>query len=558
MTNPAAPLQMLFVDDDRDNYVSLKHHLKHEFAELRCQVDIQYEGDPDRAYNLIVRRGKPYQIVIADLLFPARHGARPRPRGIEVIERARRSSRDTVIFAITQGDQDMPELESSAARAGADKVLRWGHLDPTTAYGGPRSLVKEIYHILCNRSLVDAGPELHHNGDPGIQLVLEDTDVTGTTVRLLIADLLDGKDPQHVVLSNVTGGASGAHVVRARVEFANGSQRTYLLKLDKQIDVLTKELKNAEATEGLYGNAALFVPYLRRDQPVTRNGWSAIGMVFAEGAQQLRDWILQPATAAAVPALMARLFLNGGLVDGYRSALRKPTETHPMQKLRLPAFRRVRVQRAIDLIEHSLDYVQPRLQPIPDLVSVIRGFVRNAYIGDISLLDIPVPLHLAEAHGDLHGGNILVSGSDPPVPMIIDLANFDTHHWASDVARLAADLLLRCMDRKTQWFSWGRFAAWRELCRAVGDLRPLPIPPEPHNEGVFVALDWIINKHREVLVHVTKPAHRWEWHIAFAEQLLRGTYSQHLSDPKRALALVAAYDELMSAREHLPNAVQRY
>jgi hypothetical protein len=347
-------------------------------------------------------------------------------------------------------------------------------------------------------------------------------------------------------------------VIRARVDFANRSQRTYLLKLDKDAAALKNELENAEKAKGLYGMPSLVVPYLNAGGPVTRNHWSAIGVVFAEGALRLRDWLSSPVSSVMVAALFSRLFLDGGLTDGYSSGLSVVGNLHPIQKLRLPAFRREKVRRAINLIEHSLDQVKPRLQPIPDLVRVVRGFVRNASIGDVHLVDVPAELHVVEAHGDLHGGNILVLPGAYPTPMIIDLASFGSHHWAADVARLAADLLLRGVDQRTEWFSWRRFGLWRDLCRSVGDLTPLSAVADRHNQGVFTALDWLIDRHRQLLIHIADPSHRWEWRVALAEQLLRGTYSRELSDPKRALALVATYDLLMAAREEIPAGTSKF
>jgi hypothetical protein len=41
--------------------------------------------------------------------------------------------------------------------------------------------------------------------------------------------------------------------------------------------------------------------------------------------------------------------------------------------------------------------------------------------------------------------------------------------------------------------------------------------------------------------------HRWEWHMALARSLLRSTYHSDIPHAKRALAFVAAYDQLAAA-----------
>jgi hypothetical protein len=338
-------------------------------------------------------------------------------------------------------------------------------------------------------------------------------------------------------------------VLRVSLERARGAQRTYLFKLAKDEKALTRELENARRAFGLYG-PAFAVPYVQSDRPATRNEWAAIALVFAEGVTSFQEW-LRSTSPEAVPALMNQLFLDRGLTEGYRHITPDDTSAHPMARLQLPAFRRSKVENAIERIRPSLGQVPSSLPDSRQLVDVVRGFVRNAQVGDLPLKDIPAQLELVEAHGDLHSRNILVSDVHPR-PMIIDLAEFGSHHWAADVARLSVDLVLRCVDPQEEGFRWENFDVWRQLVSALGDLVPLPAGPDPHNDGVFAALDWMIEHHQQILLHAGDPGHRWEWNVALAEQLLRGCYSTSLSDPKRALALVAAYDQLLAAREIAP------
>jgi hypothetical protein len=41
--------------------------------------------------------------------------------------------------------------------------------------------------------------------------------------------------------------------------------------------------------------------------------------------------------------------------------------------------------------------------------------------------------------------------------------------------------------------------------------------------------------------------YRWEWHMALARNMLRSTYYTDIPHAKRALALVAAHDQLKAA-----------
>jgi hypothetical protein len=51
---------------------------------------------------------------------------------------------------------------------------------------------------------------------------------------------------------------------------------------------------------------------------------------------------------------------------------------------------------------------------------------------------------------------------------------------------------------------------------------------------------------------VAQNAHRWEWHVSLARNLLRATYHSDIPHAKRALAFVAAYDQLAAASAAIP------
>ncbi len=555
MPDSPTVVRIAFVDDEEQNYRPLQRRIEEYFEDLKCTARIDFIADPDEAFDCIGHGAQPYHVVVADLLFPLPQAEDTKDkvqdaRGLEIIEKAKRRDQQTVVAVITR----KVELRKRARDSGADIVLLRGDMLVESNYGGPRNLVNEIHKLLCERGLITAGPELRYDdNDPGIEMVLDDTNPSGATLRLLIADVLSSDDEQAATarLSYVPGGGSGAHVLRVGLERARGSQRTYLFKLSKEKAALARELENARRAFGLYG-PTFAVPYVQSNQPASRNGWSAIALVFAEGVTSFQEW-LYSSSPEAVPALMNQLFLDRGLIAGYRQRIMPDdTSAHPMTRLRLPAFRRNKVKHAIEWIRHSLGQVSSSLPDSDELVNIVRGFVRNAQIGDLLLKDVPAQLELVEAHGDLHGRNILVSTDDHSRPMIIDLAEFGSHHWAADVARLSVDLVLRCVDPKEKWYRWDNFDTWRRLTSSLGDLVPLQAGPDPHNDGVFAALEWMIEHNEQILIHAGDPGHRWEWNVALAEQFLRSCYSTSLSDPKRALALVAAHDQLLTAREIAP------
>jgi len=550
-------IELLFVDDEEDNFTALRQRLSQCFEDLGCPVRLTFQAEPDEACRMIADRQTPYQVVVADLLF-APGGAVHRSddeldsRGLDVIKDARRASEKTVIVAITLGLLKQPQLQDEAAKAGADIV----RLRPSlhNSHGGPKGLVDEIYNVLCERELVEAGPEVVIDDEPGIQTV--ETDTGRATLRLLLSDLLSGHDskPVRAELTYVTPGNTGAHVVAAKVLFSGGRRRSYLMKLSKDQEALKREHHNVEWVSGLYRPDLVVPPIWNSRMPVgPRNNWSAVVYAFADAAVPLREWLSRPdTTPASVDAFMDQLFFHGGLAAGYQQRYESEPGRKPVDMLRLPPFRRNRLRTAVKELAPMLAH--PMAGALADAEAVLdelERFSRTGAFGGLSRDETPGDLRLVEAHGDLHGKNILVTttGRRGGSPAVIDLADFGQHHWAADLARLTADILLECVDRGVGSTLWQRFAAWRALARSVGGLTP---SSDESNPAAAAAFSWVAERRVELMPLIDHDTHRWEWHVALAEQLLRGASRSRHPHPKRALALVAAYDQLLLARDSVP------
>jgi hypothetical protein len=331
-------------------------------------------------------------------------------------------------------------------------------------------------------------------------------------------------------------------VIRAAATLVDGSHRQLFIKVSKDVEALRLEQRNSERSAGLYAHP-LVVPYIGAVGP--RNGWAALGMAFADEALPLRRWITDPAVAPVVPQVMERLFLRGGLSVGYRDGVVSDGE-RAIKRLVLPPFRRVLVRAAVDELGPALAH--PAGAGIDDpqaVIDVVEGFSRDGRLGDVAATDAADDLLLCVSHGDLHGGNVLVAKHDAQ-PLLVDLARFGPHHWANDVARLAVDLVLRSLDAGVESFFWHRFARWRRVAWLLGDLDPAIDDDEDRNASVVAALRWIAEHGYDVLPPLEQERRRWEWHVALAEQLLRRTYQKDLPPAKRALALVAAHDQILA------------
>lgn len=544
-----SPVRLLFVDDIEGNYRSVQGSLEQIFAERDCQVTIEYLDKPHEACAVIDSR-RPYDVVVTDLLFPP-YGQATAPRdkqqihGYEVIRRARRVGLRTVIVVLTDGDPDNPDLERIARELDTDLYLDRRDLLPGSRYGGVANLVAEIYERLSNRELIQIGPRTIAADEAGIGSVL--FEVTETNMRLLLSDLLaparDRSD--EVTLSYVTPGASGAHVVRARPK----SGRHLLVKVSRDRAALERERANYDDLLGMY-RADLIVPY--GSAVHDRNGWYAIMMVFAEDALTLRSWLSEPASAPYVDEVFDQLFLRRGLASRYRG---EPTDrVRPITRLQPEVFRRVRVRAAAARLEAVLGH--PDCAGVADhdtILDVVARFTGDARVGAVAPDETPYGLLVVPAHGDLHGGNVLVRVEGHPQPLIIDLSSFDDHHWAFDPARLMADIVLRSLDNTVESHLWRRFGDWRVLAGAAGDLQDNAVTDAlAENAAVVAALRWMARHREDILPPLADRDRWWEWHVCLAEQYLRGTYQHDVPPAKQALALVAAYDQLGRAESRMP------
>lgn len=549
-------LTVLFVDDKEKNFL-IKQRLESAFGKLGCTVELTYQKDPDAASTLLSAVPRRFDVLIADLLFrpvgDTGESEIEEPRGVDLIREARAAHPTIVIIGLTtQLTVHHPDLDQRAKEAGADLALLRGNLMSETRYGGTDRLAREIFKFAVGHGLIEAGPVLDPTDEPGVEMVI--ADVGKAHLRLLLSELspVPGVEPQSVSLTYVAPGASGARVLRADAKMPDGSTRTLLVKLGRDGDALAREVANSRSIQGLYANN-LVIRYLDRGV-VSRNGWTAIATEFAHDAVTLRRWLPDPASAPHVPSLFGRLFLNRGLAHGYRPPVEPAPAEPPVSRLTLPPFRRVRVSAAVEEIACLLDHpLGVRIAEGAAMLKVIRDYSRDGRIDGVPASDTPSSgLVLVNAHGDLHGANVLVYDDESPRPLIIDLASYKPHHWAYDLARMVADIILRVLDAPAELYFWRRFDEWRNIACGVGNLQ-VDMVDEPANAGAMAALNWIGRHREQLLPELGTPERWWEWHVALAEQLLRGTYQPHLPPPKRVLGLVSAYDQLVVARSKIPS-----
>ena len=192
------------------------------------------------------------------------------------------------------------------------------------------------------------------------------------------------------------------------------------------------------------------------------------------------------------------------------------------------------------------------------VVSDITAFVLERRLPGVPNRAIPPTTYICYSHGDLHGGNVLVSAALHPWPQLIDPSHFGLAHWATDPAWLAVDLLMRSVDAGTESMLFTGFSTWRTLASRFGGGEPdlMAVTTTPATRAALAALSWIAaNLHRvSPAMHPSfgESKYRWEWHMSLARNLLRSTYHSDIPHAKRALAFAAAYDQLAAAAAAIP------
>jgi aminoglycoside phosphotransferase (APT) family kinase protein len=161
--------------------------------------------------------------------------------------------------------------------------------------------------------------------------------------------------------------------------------------------------------------------------------------------------------------------------------------------------------------------------------------------------------YMCYQHGDLHAGNVLVSTGLHDRPLLIDTSHCDPAHWATDLVCLAVDLLMRSVDAGTESMLFTGFRTWRKLAiRFGGGQADLAAQTTTRaTSAALAALSWLaVNLNRvtpAMQPSFAQSRYRWEWHLALARSLLRCTYHADIPHAKRALAFVAAHDQLNAA-----------
>ena len=546
-----ARIRALMVDDDERMLNSTQARIARAFA---WDIDWETTTDVDEGRRLITSSVSPFDLVVTDLMFPREdYPGKLEPRGLDLVLEASRRSSHTFILAISIGPEYVQDLMDRARQSGAHHVVRRIEFSTESSVHSPAAIAAEIQTHLLDNGTVRTCEVRADSRDPGIQGLLNQ--VGEATVARLYAKILEssGHQAERIDLRFLTPGASGASVCAVTAHLPGIRPISHILKLSQAKDQLAREAERGKRAAEVFPTN-LLIQHRPQHTVGPVNGWYALSGPFIGRAITLRSWLLsaQP-SSTAVSNLMEELFVDG-LGDVYADGQSEPVEL--ADSFSFTPFRQQCILQVLDELTEALrrDDGGALGEEAAVLVKDVKAFVTARRLPKgISHRHISHDTYTCYQHGDLHAGNILVSAGSHDHPFLIDTSHCDMAHWATDPACLAVDLLMRSVDAGSESMLFTGFGTWRKLAARFGacesDLAAQTTTPA--TSAALAALSWLAgNLHR--LTPALRPSfirssRRWEWHMALARGLLRCTYHTDLPHAKRALAFVAAYDQLMAA-----------
>jgi CheY-like chemotaxis protein len=552
-----ARIRALMVDDDKRMLNSTQARIAREIG---WEIDWKTTTDVDEAHRLITSSVPPFDLVIADLMFPREDfPGQLEPRGLDLIREASRKSSHTFILAISIGPEHVHDLMERARQFGAHHVVRRIEFSTESSVHSPAAIAAKIQTHLLDNGTVSTCEVRADPRDPGIQGLLHQ--IGESTVARLHAKILEagGHRAERIDLRFLTPGASGAAVCAVTAFLGAGGRMSHILKLSRAGDQLTREAERGKRAAEVFP-PSLIIQHQPQYTVGPVNGWYALGAPFIGRAITLRSWLLSARRSpAAVGELMEELFVDG-LGDVYADA--RPEAVESTDSFAFTPYRQQRILQILDELTEALrrDDGGALGAEAEVLVRNVKAFVTKQRLpGGISYRDIRHDTYTCYQHGDLHGANVLVSAGLHDRPLLIDTSHCGTAHWATDLVCLSVDLLMRSVDAGTESMLFTGLNTWRALASRFGACQPdlVAQTATPANSAALAGLSWLANNLHRITPAMesgfTRSGYRWEWHVALACGLLRTTYHTDLPHAKRALAFVAAYDQLTAAAATIPS-----
>jgi len=567
--------QALLIDGDPLGRAAVPGRLGAHLAELGWSPSWETAADAREARLILGGPDRFFRLIVVDL------AAGGPCDGLDLVEEARECFPDAFILAVgpqgAPGDP-WPKLFADARYRGAHRVLRRNDFEAGSPGGGPRAIASAVHDHLLEAGVFDPIAAVYDEDDPHVLALVHEVgepalvglylrvlEIRGWSARRMrIRFLAPGSAGPAAIEGRA--GPSGAAVYAVESEVrgaglpAEGLRVHHVLAVDRDRGALSEEAKRGVAAATLLRGS----PLVRQEPgypvgPV--GGWYALVSRVHGQPRTLSRWLAAGPEPQRIEDLFEALFTDG--LGGLYADTLDPGGSAAALFWAPPHVQR-RIASALDELGPALSNpLGCGLADAARYVERLRAFVLEGRIGAGPELSATSPLpsrptFRVHSHGNLTADTVLVSyDSRHPQPTVIDTRRFGPAHWAADPARMAADLLLRAVDGGIQGAFFTGLPVWRALAGRLGRLEPLD-EAAGRDQGTVAALralSWLTRNLRgfnpAVAAELDFEAHRWEWHAALAGEFLCGAADPSLPTPKRALAAVAAYDQLSAAESAL-------
>jgi hypothetical protein len=281
-----------------------------------------------------------------------------------------------------------------------------------------------------------------------------------------------------------------------------------------------------------------------------RNGWFASAWAFRDDAQTFLSWLRAgEIVEGRVEDILTTLFLSGLNKDYVRG--RRAEETSSVISLYPNVIGRYRIAESAKLLQALIQQILG--DPTFEIAEIERFLVDELLCGR-PISKVALGTYECLCHGDLHSRNILITNRHQP--LLIDPARRKIRHWASDIARLCADLWISAWDSGPQAYKWDHLKTWREDAFSWIVSADVTVPRRDGiNDGLAQSLTWL----KENLIRVFADCEigelpLWEFRLALAVEFLNLSGYDTVPAPKRCLALLVANDilESLNYEENIP------
>jgi len=546
-------VKCLYLEDDKEAFDRNSRSLRVWWKKvLRGHIEFEHVDTIDGAIDKLETPEGTYDVFISDILFPPvytpdeKDKSKHDPR-FDAIQAASKKEK-LLVVGLSIGKEPHYRFAEQATNAGANLFHYAGEVFPAAG-----RFCQEVYDLLVQKGIVeDATPLEFDKDDPRVSYIVNE--IGEAKLKALYKQVLPGDAPvERMTATYLAPGMSGAFVVRMEAEMTRLPAVTHLVKVSTNKKRLADEVAKCP-TGGPYA-ARLTVNYHKEVAAVEE--WYGIGAVFEKGTVPFKEWLLTERTDAEIAGVLQLLFMEGGLREGYGRDIGDPENPMRAVEALWPSLsRQARIMEAIDQLGDAA--AAASLGGLGDWEAIsrtLRDYLTAQQVGKRSPGSTPRKSFLCKCHGDLHTRNIVVTTGGPAVPTIVDWPEFDTYHWATDYARLLADLLLAAYDTGVRSYEWGHLAEWRDIASKAVGLEELPVTDICHDKSTIRAANWMIKNLSlvcpAVQEHSALASRLWEFQLAISVELMRGAYRVDLTGPKRVFGLAGAYDAMKAAEASL-------